>query len=141
MRRDAVGCPAIHGIGAAKAPTKAVDRLRSTAFLLALGTGGDVMEHSVLEQALQALYASDEQIAQLLLLRRHLASQLAQASTADGQPLAFEERVSAVVSRLARCNAGPLDNQRLASIFAMIIRVTEPLSIGLSPRNGAPKKG
>lgn len=99
------------------------------------------MEHSVLEQAMQALYASDEQIVQLLTLRHQLASQLAQASTAHGKPLTFEERISAVVSRLARCNPGPLDNGRLASIFEMVIRVTEPLSIGLSGGNGAAKKG
>jgi chorismate mutase len=99
------------------------------------------MEHSVLEHAMQALAASDEQIVQLLLLRRQLASQLAQACTALGRPLTFAERVSAVVSRLARGNSGPLDNQRLASIFALVIRVTEPLSSGLSPRNGAAKKG
>ena len=99
------------------------------------------MEHSVLEQAMQALNASDEQIVQLLLLRRQLASQLAQACTALGRPLTFEERVSAVVSRLARGNSGPLDDQRLASIFAMVIRLTEPFPIGSSPRNGAAKKG
>jgi chorismate mutase len=99
------------------------------------------MEQSVLEQAMQALDASDEQIVQLLRLRHHLASQLARVVTPPGPPLSLEERVSAVVSRLARCNPGPLDNQRLASIFEMVIRVTEPLSIGLSPRNGAAKKG
>ena len=99
------------------------------------------MEHSVLEQAMQALAASDERIVQLLLLRRQLASQLAQAYTGLGRPLTFEERISAVVSRLARVNSGPLDDRRLASIFALVIRVTEPLSSGFSPRNGAAKKG
>lgn len=99
------------------------------------------MEHSVLEQAIRALYASDEQIMQLLTLRRHLASQLEQASTAHVTPPTLEERVSAVVSRLARDNPGPLDTQRLASLFEMVIRVTEPLSIGFSSVNGAAKKG
>jgi chorismate mutase len=115
--------------------------VRFTAFLLALVSGGNVMERSVLEQAMQALYASDEQIVQLLTLRRHLASQLDQASAAHGKPLTFDERVSAVVSRLVADNRGPLDNQRLASLFEMVIRVTEPLSIGLSTTNGAAKKG
>ena len=99
------------------------------------------MERSVLEQAMQALYASEEQIVQLLTLRHHLAWQLAQAAPAHAKSRTVEERVSAVVSRLARCNPGPLDNQRLAAIFEVVIRVTEPLSIGLSPRNGAAKKG
>jgi hypothetical protein len=45
------------------------------------------------------------------------------------------------VSRLIRRNPGPLDNHRMASIFETVIRVTEPLPIGLSPRNGAGKKG
>jgi chorismate mutase len=99
------------------------------------------MEHSVLEQAMQALHASDEQIVQLLTLRRQLASQLAQATIALGKPLHLQERVSAVVSRLARCNLGPLDNRRLASIFELVVEVTEPLCIGLPTRNGAAKKG
>jgi chorismate mutase len=101
------------------------------------------MEHSVLEQAIQDLHASDERIVQLLRLRTHLASQLTQAATASGQgePVDLEARVSTVVSRLIRRNPGPLDNHRLASIFETVIRVTEPLPIGLSPRNGAGKKG
>jgi chorismate mutase len=103
--------------------------------------GGDIMEHSVLEQAIQALRASDERIVQLLTLRYHLAAQLAQATMAHGQALSLEERVSAAVSRLAQGNPGPLDNQQLASIFEMVIRVTEPLSIGLAARNGAAKIG
>jgi chorismate mutase len=124
--------------GTEKKPWIACD---SRLFLLAVGTGGDVMEHSVLQQALQALSASDEQIVQLLTLRQHLASQLAQACMAHRQPLTLEQRISTVVSRLARCNSGPLDNHRIAAIFEMVIRVTEPLSIGLSPSNGAAKKG
>jgi chorismate mutase len=99
------------------------------------------MEHSVLEQAMQALYVSDERIMQLLTLRHQLASQLAQASLAKGTPPSLKERVAAVVSRLARGNPGPLDNRRLASIFEIVIQVTEPLSVGLSSRNGAAKKG
>jgi chorismate mutase len=99
------------------------------------------MEHSVLEQAMQALYASDERILRLLTLRHQLASQLAQASLTQGTPPSLEERVAAVVARLARGNPGPLDNRRLAAIFETVIRVTEPLSVGFSPRNGAAKKG
>jgi chorismate mutase len=99
------------------------------------------MEHAVLEQAIQALRASDERIVQLLRLRYHLAAQLAQATMACGNALSLEERIAAAVSRLTQGNAGPLDNQRLASIFEMVIRVTEPLSIGLTARNGAGKIG
>jgi chorismate mutase len=125
------------------APKKAVGRARFTAFLLALVAGGGVMGDSVLEQAVQELQASDERIVQLLRLRYHLASQLAQACTASGhaEPVDLEARVSMVVSRLVSRNPGPLDSQRLASIFETVIRLTEPLSIGLSPRNGAAKKG
>jgi chorismate mutase len=124
-----------------KALGKAVDRMRFTAFLLAPVTEGDIMEHSVLELALQALQASDERIVQLLAQRQQLASQLAQAALDQGTPYTLEERVDAVVSRLTRCNPGPLDNQRLASIFETVVRGTEPLSGGLSSRNGAAKKG
>ena len=99
------------------------------------------MEHSVLEQALQALYTSDERIVQLLNLRHQLASQLAQALLAQGISSSLEERVAAVVSRLARGNSGPLDNRCLAAIFETVIRVTEPLPVDLSTRNGAAKKG
>jgi chorismate mutase len=125
------------------APKKAVGRARFTAFLLALAAGGDVMGHSVLERAIQDLQASDERIVQLLRLRRHLISQLAQAGTASGhaESVGLEARVSTVVSRLISRNPGPLDNQRLASLFEGVIKATEPLSIGLSPRNGAAKKG
>jgi chorismate mutase len=125
------------------APKKAVGRSRFTAFLLALAVGGDDMGHSVLEQAIQDLQASDERIVQLLQLRSQLASWLTQAATASGhaEPVDLEARVSMVVSRLIRRNPGPLDNQHLASIFEMVIRVTEPLAIGLAPRNGAAKKG
>jgi chorismate mutase len=99
------------------------------------------MEHSVLEQAMQALYVSDERIMQLLTLRHQLASQLAQASLAQKTPPSLEERVAAVVARLACGNPGPLDNRRLAAIFETVIRLTEPLSVGFSTRNGAAKKG
>jgi chorismate mutase len=99
------------------------------------------VDHSVLAQALQALHASDERIVELLTLRHQLAFQLAQASLAQGIPHSLEARVAAVVSRLARDNPGPLDGRRLVSIFETVIRLTEPLSIGLSARNGAAKKG
>jgi len=99
------------------------------------------MEHSVLEQALQDLHASDERILQLLRLRQHFAARLARTSTPHSHPPSLEERVSAVVSRLVRCNQGPLDRQRLTAIFEAVIRATEPLFTGLSPSNGAAKKG
>jgi chorismate mutase len=125
----------------AKALRKAVDHMRFTAFFSAPVTEGDIMEHSVLEQVLQAIEASDQRIAQLLAQRQQLASQLAQALLDQGTPYTLEERVDAVVSRLTQCNPGPLDNQRLASIFETVVRGTEPLSVGLSSRNGAAKKG
>jgi chorismate mutase len=106
-----------------------------------LAMEGHAMEHSVLKQAMQALYESDQQIVRLLTRRYQLAAQLAQIVPAQGQHVSPEERLSAVVSRLARRNPGPLDDQHLAAIFAMVIELTEPLSIGLSTRNGAPKKG
>jgi chorismate mutase len=102
---------------------------------------GHTMEDSVLEQAMQALYESDRQIVRLLTLRYQLAARLAQISLGQGRHVSPEERVSAVVSRLVRRNPGPLDDQCLAAIFAMVIELTEPLSIGFSTKNGAPKKG
>jgi chorismate mutase len=108
---------------------------------LAHATEGDGVDYSVLEQALQALSASDARIVELLTLRLQLASQLAQVSPAQGTADKLEERVAAVVSRLVRDNPGPLDNRRLASIFETVIRLTEPLSVGLAARNGAAKKG
>lgn len=99
------------------------------------------MKHSVLEQALQTIEASDRRIVQLLTLRRQLAAQLTQ--TAPGQEVmpSLDERVAAVVSRLARDNQGPLDDQRLASLFKTVIQLTEPLCDRLTARNGAAKKG
>lgn len=101
------------------------------------------MGHSVLEQAIQHLQASDERIVQLLRLRSHLASRLTQATMASerAEPTDLEARISTVVSRLIRRNPGPLDHRRLAAIFELVIRVTEPRSISLSRRNGAAKKG
>jgi chorismate mutase len=99
------------------------------------------MEHSVLEQALQAIKASDERIAQLLTLRRHLAAQLAQAAPGQEAAHSLDERVAAVVSRLAPGNPGPLDCQRLASLFEAVIRLTEPFCGPLAAGNGAAKKG
>jgi chorismate mutase len=136
-----VGCLLIHGFLDRQAPGKAVDRMRFAAFLLALATEGDSVDHSGLEQTRQALQASDERIVELLTLRHQLASQLAQASLGQGAPESLEERVVAVVSRLARSNPGPLDTRRLASIFEIVIQLTEPLSMGLPARNGAAKKG
>jgi chorismate mutase len=99
------------------------------------------MKHSVQQQALQALEASDRRIAQLLTLRRQLAYQLAQAAPGQEAARSLDERVAAVVSRLALNNPGPLDQQRLASLFETVIRLTEPLCSALSTRNGAAKKG
>jgi chorismate mutase len=115
--------------------------MRFTAFLLALAMEGDIVDHSVLEQALQALHASDERIVELLTLRHQLAFQIVQASLTQGTSEGLEERVAAVVSRLARGNPGPLNTRHLVAIFEVVIQLTEPLSIGLSARNGAAKKG
>jgi chorismate mutase len=103
--------------------------------------GESIMEHAVLEQALQALHEADERILQLLRIRQYLARQLVQTSAPHGHAPSLEERVSAVVGRLMRGYSGPLDQQRLASIFETVIKATEPLSIGLPPRNGGAKKG
>jgi len=99
------------------------------------------VDHSVLEQALQALQASDEHVVELLTLRQQLASQLAQASLGQGSPASLEERVSDVVSRLICRNPGLLDTPRIIAIFEIVIQLTEPLSMGLPARNGAAKKG
>jgi chorismate mutase len=124
-----------------KAPGQAVDRLRCTAFLLASALEGDPMKHSVLEQALQAIEASDRRLVHLLTLRRQLATQLAQATPAQEAVQSLDERVAAVVARLAPDNPGPLNHQRLASLFETVIRLTEPLCSTLATRNGAAKKG
>jgi chorismate mutase len=102
---------------------------------------GDPMKHSVLEQALQAMEASDKRIVHLLTVRRQLASQLAQATAGQEVAQSLNERVAAVVSRLAPGNPGPLNHQRLASLFETVIRLTEPLCSTLVTRNGASKKG
>ena len=99
------------------------------------------MQDSVLEQALQAITTSDQRIAQLLTLRRQLAAKLAQATAGQKVMPSLEERVAAVVSRLAPGNPGPLNRQRLATIFEAVILLTEPLYSPLAPRNGAAKKG
>ena len=99
------------------------------------------MEHSVLEQALQALEASDRRLVQLLTLRRQLALQLAKAIRAQGISVSREARVANIISRLAGSNPGPLDTQRLTTLFETVIQLTEPLSSGLSSTNGAAKKG
>jgi len=99
------------------------------------------MEHSVLSQTMQALRATDQRLLQLLTLRRQLAMQLAQTSGASAMPTTLEERVSAVVSRLAPQNSGPLDEARLTCLFAAVIMLTEPLFTSLSGTNGGLKKG
>ena len=99
------------------------------------------MKHSVLEQALQAIEASDKRIVQLLTLRRQLAAQLAQATPARKHAHSLDERVAAVVSRLAPGNPGPLDHQRLASIFETVIQLTEPLCSRLCGQEWRGKKG
>ena len=99
------------------------------------------MKDSVLEQALQAIEASDKRIVQLLTLRRQLASQLAQATPGQEAAQSLNERVATVVSRLAPGNPGPLNLQRLAFLFEIVIRLTEPLGSTLATRNGAAKKG
>jgi chorismate mutase len=101
----------------------------------------NAMEYSVLSQTMQALHASDQRLLQLLTLRRQLAMRLAQASLASAAPATPEERASAVVSRLAPRNPGPLDEARLTSLFATVIMLTEPLFTSISARNGGLKKG
>jgi len=113
----------------------------SRLFLWASAAKGHPMKHSVLEQALQAIEASDKRIAQLVCLRRQLASQFAQVAPDHEAGQILEERVAAVVSRLAQDNPGPLDTQQLVSLFETVIRLTEPLCGALSARNGAAKKG
>ena len=99
------------------------------------------MKHSVLEQALQAIEASDKRIVQLLTLRRQLATQLAQATPGQATAPSLDERVVAVVSRLGPSNPGPLNDQRLACLFETVIRLTEPLCSTLPTKSGAAKKG
>jgi chorismate mutase len=99
------------------------------------------MEHSVLEQALRAIQASDQRILQLLTLRRQLASQLARVAAGQEGVPNLEERVVAIVSRLARGNSGPLDDQDLTALFETVIQLTEPLTEARATRNGAAKKG
>jgi chorismate mutase len=110
-------------------------------FFFASATKGDPMKHSVLEQARQAIEASDARIVQLLTLRRQLATQLAQAMPAKEAAPSLDERVAAVVSRLAPGNPGPLDDRRLASLFETVIRLTEPLCSAVAANDGAAKKG
>lgn len=123
------------------APGQAVDRMRFAAFLLALASEGDSVDQSVLNQALQALQASDERLVELLTLRHQLASRLACASQGQETPASLDERVAAIVPRLVRGNTGPLDSRRISALFEIVIRLTEPLSMGLPARNGAAKKG
>jgi chorismate mutase len=115
--------------------------MRFTAFLLAPASEGDSVDQSVLKQALQALQASDERVVELLSLRRQLASRLARTSQGQETPASLDERVAAIVPRLVGGNPGPLDSQRISTLFEIVIRLTEPLSMGLPARNGAPKKG
>jgi len=136
-----VGCLLIHGFLEATAPGKAVDRMRFAAFLLALASEGDNVDHSVLEQALQALEAADKRVVELLTLRHQLASELAQASLGQVASASLEERVTAVVSRLVRGNPGPLDTRRIVALFEIVLQITESLSIGLAARHGAAKNG
>jgi chorismate mutase len=99
------------------------------------------MEHSVLEQALRAIEASDRRIMQLLTLRRQLASRLARVAPGQAGAANLEDRVAAVVSRLSRGNSGPLDDQDLRALFGTVIRLTELLDEARAARNGAAKKG
>jgi chorismate mutase len=99
------------------------------------------MERSVLEQAMQALETSEQQIVQLLIHRSQLALRLAQASPPPEIPITREERVSAVVGRLLRRHSGPLDRAQVRTLFALVVELTEPLCIGLWAGNGVPKKG
>jgi chorismate mutase len=99
------------------------------------------MERSVLDQAMQALETSEQQIVQLLIRRSQLTLRLAQASQFAEIPVTREARVSAVVERLLRQNSGPLDRAQLMTLFAWVVELTEPLCIGLWAENDAPKRG
>jgi chorismate mutase len=136
-----VGCLSIHGIHDRKSTGSSRGSFAIRGFFLASAMQGDPMNHSVREQALQALEASDRRIVQLLTLRRQLAAQLAQALPGQGGIPSLDERVAAVLSRLAPGNRGPLDSQRLAALFETVIRLTEPPCDRLTARNGAAKKG
>ncbi|MBI3325722.1 MAG: chorismate mutase [Nitrospinae bacterium] len=98
------------------------------------------MEHAVLEQAMQALRESDQQILRLLCQRSHLAAQLARALLAQGRRIDVEMRVSEVVARLRAHNPGPLDDECLARVFERVILATEPLPTSLLTANGGGKK-
>jgi chorismate mutase len=99
------------------------------------------MKHSVLEQALQAIEASDRRLVHLLTLRRQLATYLAQAAPTQATRPSLDERVAAVMARLAPDHSGPLDPQRLAALFETVIRLTEPFCDPFASWNGAAKKG
>jgi chorismate mutase len=102
---------------------------------------GDSMKHSVLEQALQAIEASDKRILHLLTLRRQLATQLSQVAPIQEVTPSLDERLRAVVTRLASGNSGPLNHQQLVALFKTVIQLTEPLCSSFAARNGAAKKG
>jgi chorismate mutase len=137
-----VGCLLIHGVLDSKGTELSRGSCVIHGFFMGFRPGRrSPMKHSVQKQALQALEASDRRIAQLLTLRSQLAIQLAQAAPGQQAVRSLDERVAAVVSRLALSNPGPLDRQRLASLFETVIRLTEPLCGALSTRNGAAKKG
>ena len=61
--------------------------------------------------------------------------------TRPGSLPSLDERVAAVVSRLAPGNPGPLDHQRLASLFETVIRLTEPLCSTACGQEWRGKKG
>lgn len=99
------------------------------------------MEHSVLEEALQALDESDHEILRLLTLRSRLAWQLARASMRQGRCAEVEDRLSGVFSRLTGRNAGPLDDESLRQLFRAVIQATEPPCTSLSVNHPGGKKG
>lgn len=98
------------------------------------------MEHSVLEQAMQALNMSDQEILRLLTLRAQLVAQLSQAWIREGEPMRMQERMTDIVSRLLRRNAGPLDDESLTRLFKAVIQATEPPFTSLSTHTHGGKK-
>lgn len=66
----------------------------------------------------------DNELLRLLNQRASLAARIGKLKRAASLPLCDEDRERALVARLRRVNAGPLDDQAVAIIFQQIIRET-----------------
>jgi monofunctional chorismate mutase len=64
----------------------------------------------------------DNELLQLLNRRAKFAARIGELKQAAGLPLLDEDRERALLSRLCRVNAGPLDKPAIARIFLRIIR-------------------